>query len=40
MSDQTKQQIQDEILKLKLKPNQTLKDKKRIQELQQLLDKN
>jgi hypothetical protein len=35
----TKEQIQKEILELKLKTNPTTTDKKRIQKLQQLLDK-
>jgi hypothetical protein len=35
----SKEQIQQEILELKLKSNPTKEDKKRIQKLQQLLDK-
>jgi hypothetical protein len=35
----SKEQIQQEILELKLKSNSTKEDKKRIQKLQQLLDK-
>jgi hypothetical protein len=37
--DLSKEQIQKEILKLKLKKPLTSEDKKRIQKLQQLLDK-
>jgi hypothetical protein len=35
----SKKEIEKEILELKLKKNQTLTDRKRIQKLQQLLDK-
>jgi hypothetical protein len=37
--DLNKEQIQKEILELKLKKSLTTEDKKRIQKLQQLLDK-
>jgi hypothetical protein len=39
MNNQTKEQIQEEILRLKLKKSLTSEDKKRIQKLQQLLDR-